>query len=565
MKFRKRKPLSRRNRKLYDDIIQSYLESIGSPKALAVWLCFKYKEHDQLLELEADPRRYLDRLSFHKDYLAVKFLSKFNGLSTSFDKTATAIEAFKGFEVRCRETNARIQHFPHHCDSDVAEIVRLVRGKIRNVLGECNSTVLEKVFGMAGFGPGVSTTIKGRWLSPWKKLGDPRPGVTKTLDYVLSLSLTASDYPSWPGIHLRQSTPGNTITCVPKNSKTDRTIAIEPQINSFFQKGVGAYLRGKLKRHFGIDLTSQEANQEFARQGSISGEVATLDLEAASDTVSNGVVELLIPQSWSTFLRALRSPMYFLDGKWYPYEKHSSMGNGYTFELETLIFASIASCCCDAIGIAWEGTCYGDDMIAPTRAVPLIQSVLTYLGFTLNTKKSYWESPFRESCGADWYAGVKVTPFYLRKQGDNLQVQTFANWLRTESPSWMNISKTWWHCYHYLPRPFRYKIPNGLDGGLIVNEWEWDPSYVMTRRPYGPVVGVTVKLLHFQGTTRRPKESESQPGPVSFVAACLYSLDKMASNDLFSLYERREACREGGRWRVRSTVFSEPWPIVRPV
>lgn len=565
MKFRKRKPLSRRSEKSYDGIILSYLESIDSPKSLAVWLCYKYKEHDQLLDLSADPYRYLDRLSFHKDYLAVKFLSKFDGLETSFDKTATAIEAFKSFEVRCRETNARVQHFPHHCNSDVAEVIHLIRGKIRNVLGECNSATLEKIIGLAGFGPGVSTTVKGRWLSPWSKLGDNRPGVTKTLDFVLSSSLTAADYPAWAGIHNRQTTPGNTITCVPKNSKTDRTIAIEPQVNSFFQKGLGSYLKGRLKRHLGIDLASQEANQVFAKQGSVDGYVATIDLSAASDTISDGVVDLLVPTSWSTFLGALRSPMYFLDGKWYPYEKHSSMGNGYTFELETLIFAAITSSCCDALGIPWEGTCYGDDIIAPTRAVSLIQSVLTYLGFTMNTEKSFWETPFRESCGSDWYNGVKVTPFYLRRCGDNVQIQNFANWLRTESPSWLSIATVWTNCYHYLPRVFRFPIPEGLDGGLVVNEWEWDPDYVMKRRPYGPVIGVRVKLLHFRGTTRVPKDSETQPGPESFLAACLYSLDKMASNNLFSLYERREACRQGGQWRVRTTIFSDCWPLVRSV
>lgn len=44
-------------------------EAIDTPRALTVFLLLKYKEWDQLLELETDPSDYLDAESFRDDRL----------------------------------------------------------------------------------------------------------------------------------------------------------------------------------------------------------------------------------------------------------------------------------------------------------------------------------------------------------------------------------------------------------------------------------------------------------------------------------------------------------------
>jgi hypothetical protein len=87
------------------------------------------------------------------------------------------------------------------------------------------------------------------------------------------------------------------------------------------------------------------------------------------------------------------------------------MGNGATFAIETLVFASA----CLAVGAKpGKFVVYGDDIIIPTCLVAKLNKLLAYLGFRLNQAKSYTEGPFRESCGTDWFNGIDVTPFYIR-------------------------------------------------------------------------------------------------------------------------------------------------------
>jgi hypothetical protein len=88
------------------------------------------------------------------------------------------------------------------------------------------------------------------------------------------------------------------------------------------------------------------------------------------------------------------------------------MGNGYTFTLETLIFTAAVR----AVG-SRQYAVYGDDIILESSLAPSLVRLLRFLGFTTNDAKSFTnpDSRFRESCGADYYRGVLVTPFYLRE------------------------------------------------------------------------------------------------------------------------------------------------------
>jgi len=93
------------------------------------------------------------------------------------------------------------------------------------------------------------------------------------------------------------------------------------------------------------------------------------------------------------------------------------MGNAYTFELESILFYSLSIGVCKTLGLTTESvSVYGDDIIVPTTAFDLLSSTLEFCGFSVNSEKSYSVGPFRESCGADWFCGMDVRPFYLRKQ-----------------------------------------------------------------------------------------------------------------------------------------------------
>jgi hypothetical protein len=180
--------------------------------------------------------------------------------------------------------------------------------------------------------------------------------------------------------------PGK-LQFVPKNAKTYRSIVVEPILNTFAQKGVGTYLKGRLALS-GVKTDDQQRNQRLARQGSISGSLATIDLSMASDTISKELVANLLPLDWFTFLSQFRTGSVEYQGQVLNLEKFSSMGNAFTFELETLIFYALAWSTCDYLNLptGWTAA-YGDDLVVPTEAVSLLSWVLNMCGFSVNTEK----------------------------------------------------------------------------------------------------------------------------------------------------------------------------------
>jgi hypothetical protein len=137
----------------------------------------------------------------------------------------------------------------------------------------------------------------------------------------------------------------------------------------------------------------------------------------ASDTLAIELVRDLLPPDWFDILWALRSPNGNFDGTIRPWAKFSSMGNGYTFELETIIFLALAKSVCEVKGIKHsQVSVFGDDIILPTDAFAAFSDVLRYSGFCINKEKSFTRGHFRESCGGDYFQGRDVRPFYLKRQ-----------------------------------------------------------------------------------------------------------------------------------------------------
>jgi len=207
---------------------------------------------------------------------------------------------------------------------------------------------------------------------------------------------------------------GSSMFTVPKNSLIDRVCCKEPDINMFLQKGTGDYFRRRLRK-FGINLNDQSRNKSLAQLGSLTGSLATLDLSSASDSICYELVCHFLPIQWSSYLDDIRSKSVLVDGVGeHLCEMFSSMGNGFTFELESLLFFAFAKATAYFTGTKGVISVYGDDIIVPTKvAVPLIE-VLGYLGFKTNVEKSFWEGPFRESCGGHYHSGTDITPFFLR-------------------------------------------------------------------------------------------------------------------------------------------------------
>jgi hypothetical protein len=203
---------------------------------------------------------------------------------------------------------------------------------------------------------------------------------------------------------------------VAKNYKIDRTICIEPDLNMFVQKGVGAFLRQRLRAKGGINLDSQDANREGARDLSL----ATIDFSMASDSVSQGLVRFLSPAFLLDWIQWTRSEFtVFPDKTLHRLSKVSSMGNGFTFELETAIFLSLARAVVPQC--EWSRILvYGDDVLLPVAYADDYLQLCHKAGFTPNRDKTHTEGPFRESCGMHVHSGFDVTPFFIRRPVNDL-------------------------------------------------------------------------------------------------------------------------------------------------
>jgi len=371
------------------------------------------------------------------------FFQKLEFLDVGYDRELEASKSFVAAEKRCIETNRRFK-FGSADTADVAPILFLAQRKISQILGP-----LPRLGDLTPqFGPGANTNVKSGRACPRAKLS---AALACSTNFTPVAAEFLEETPHWVALHATgestesftvdiEVTPGK-VSFVPKNAKTHRSIVIEPILNSFFQKGFGSYIRDRLSA-FGVNLRDQSLNQSLAFQGSIDGHLATMDLSSASDTIASGFVASMLPVDWWDRLNSIRTAEVNLptalhdllrpttvNNTPYRLEKFSSMGNGFTFELESLLFYSLAWAVCVHTGVdTKEVNVYGDDIIVPATAYESLERVLDYCGFSVNRKKSFSSGPFRESCGADFLSGFDIRPFYPKTRISERTLFTMHNW-----------------------------------------------------------------------------------------------------------------------------------------
>ena len=355
-------------------------------------------------------------------------------------------------ELKCSETNRIFSIEPPFSSSLQRRTVRRAQELIKMILGRCR---VDKCIHLAGPGPGSSFfTEKNKTGQYYKYLDRSNLSFTPSSEQFLEELVIGDDlwrralfgygsirsstvYQSFLRNSCRTSL-GNRLTTVPKTSDTSRPICIEPGLNLMLQKGVGTYLRRRRKIYTGIELDYQQEHHkhlvinEWVR-------IATIDLSSASDTIAYEFVKYMLPNKWFLFLDSLRSEAVQVPGgKWYYTQKFSSMGNGYTFELETLLFWALAQAASELAGsdpVSGNLTgaqnldlttrpgigrvlcsCFGDDLIVTERAEKGLLDILDLCGFIVNTRKSsLTEKAFKESCGVYSLYGEELPVFNLDK------------------------------------------------------------------------------------------------------------------------------------------------------
>jgi hypothetical protein len=343
--------------------------------------------------------------------------------------------AFSAAEMRCKRTNKKLRHyakFPNREPEFYRVVLSRARGELLKILGTpvVSEGILSRIIALSRPGKGLALGSHNKFRTGLVyKLADTDLAVTAMARPYAQLLLDTDHH--WSELHRSVDYQNRTyqypfvssescrITYVPKNARTDRTIGVEPALNVVLQLGVHEYFSDLLDRTGNtIWEGGQERNKELARVGSCNphrvDSPVTVDLKSASDTVASELVRRLFPREWVALLDDLRCKSYVLEGQNHEFQKWSSMGNGYTFVLETLIFLSLAR----AVNSLFSGklaSVYGDDIIVEKGVcLPLIE-VLSYCGFQVNTEKTAIVGGFRESCGADWYYGLQITPVYVRK------------------------------------------------------------------------------------------------------------------------------------------------------
>jgi len=229
----------------------------------------------------------------------------------------------------------------------------------------------------------------------------------------------------------RDEQPVRVVT-VPKTLDTPRIIAVEPSYMQYMQQAVLAMMVQEIPcfyqtREF-MQFVSQEPNQRLAREGSITGDLATLDLSEASDRVSNQHVRLLVEKHrWlSQALDSTRSLTSDVPGHGVKrLAKFASMGSALCFPVESLVFLTLVFVGIqqqlnrrltdrDLKSFVGRVRVYGDDIIVPAEYALSVCQALGAFGYRVNEHKSFWNGKFRESCGEDYYAGTSTKVVRLR-------------------------------------------------------------------------------------------------------------------------------------------------------
>lgn len=490
-----------RTRTLLDletEVILALCDNLQSPRSLMIKLLVENKDWDQIVQLRINSQDYLQDHSrrFRDDYLLTSLLSKSPTLPTSHNRRDEAVKDFYAAEARCAETNERLESY---ADSklmpkslDVHRAIHFAREYILKVLGtKPTKGDLDYAFDNMRFGPGATTGCSGNVTSGAKY--SPRD---------LEVTPRLADFGIWTlprlwraqkyGLVLRTTSKFSTVS---KNAKKDRGICIEPDLNVYVQLGIGAVLRRAL-RSSGLDLDHGAEWNRFLAETAVEWRLTTLDLSAASDTVSRQVVWLLVPEAWVQLLLLARVDVTQIDGIDFPLSKWSSMGNGYTFELESLIFWGVLQGCLKVMGLGdAQCACFGDDLIFPTEVTTLVTETLEFLGFKVNNEKSFSTGLFRESCGSDFFDSVPCRPVFFKGQKDDtdteiddIQVRySYANalcrWAVRPGGRDARILPAWLRVFRSVPKSLRLRVPHGAGDGGFAGDWDEAQAGVPCVRP----------------------------------------------------------------------------------
>lgn len=388
---------------------------------------------------------------------------------------SAAIEKLLAREVLNVDINERLRRFAltgKGLHPETAAAVRQAKKIVARILGPFSWNRCVK---FCRWGPGATTEFGRASSSPQNKWAVASHITQECLPLLEAYSQWCGwDFPFTVVDH-------NCITTVPKKTTARRTIAMEPSWNIFFQLAVETAIRRCLQR-VGLLVdswrTAQEHHQRLARAGSYQPLLfPTLDFADASNSVTKGLCGLLIPTDWLVALRTVRVNNSKLpNGTKIPLEMFSTMGNGFTFVLMTLLIYAVSTAV-----VGSPTSVFGDDLILPdARRYDVVVAVFAELGFVLNQDKSFYAGLFRESCGGHYFNGHDVTPPYFKKKLDLLPAYiSYANAITRRAVTLPGAGSLHETLLSSIPR--KNRGPEGYGDSVAVTSWDratprWRPE-----------------------------------------------------------------------------------------
>jgi len=428
----------------------------------------------------------IDLHTFDVGYRASRFLKKYltrTESAASADLEESAYSTFKsictaGYEINDAFSEGYLSNDP---------VIREMRSIIADILGE----VVDKkeLFLMSGFGPNSSRQVSLEMSYEdikWWCLGGTRKSAALFGEYVAYFRNISSRYfpeysvmsaPKGEGkgftiidelalsegfprpsdeVAINEALEGWSTdqisdTCllsfVPKDFDKLRTMCVANNSNMFFQLGLGRMISRRLKT-VGIDLATQpDVHRNLARLGSRmpNANLATIDWSEASDRLWIGLCQQVVPKTWMYYFLNIREQYAEYKGEKICLPMIGTMGNGFTFPLQTLLFYAFLTACtrltraqqCHRASVKaalrsslagsfeladqmFPGShdyvsSFGDDGIVSSYAIPMIKDYADKFGWKLNLEKSYYDGSFRESCGGNFYRGGSVGRFAMKR------------------------------------------------------------------------------------------------------------------------------------------------------
>lgn len=364
---------------------------------------------------------------------------------------------------------------------------------------------MAKIETAARFGPGRSVGLGNQPSHLYFKVGDAP--MTAGSDFVRSwYNQSVSFNPlceaaemarkaRWGEIEVKDAA---LLSFVLKKYTRKRIVVTEPTAQTYFQLGLGKCMEGQLRKHVGLDLSCQPAlNSELARLGSIDGSFATMDEKQCSDYISLALSEFMFPPCLFRWFKILRMGTVEHKGVRIKLSMTSTMGNGFTFPMQTALLASLVLGVYNTLDIPTHDEygvrnwgVFGDDIAVVTPAFNLLSEVLTDLGLVVNVEKSFSSGPFRESCGADFYEGTNVRPVSLKRYTTDQDLFSCFNRLAIwSSKVEIPLPQTLQILLGLMKAPTRVPPDEGVVAGIILPVPDSPQKGWWEYRAYVPIIG----------------------------------------------------------------------------